>query len=69
MALEIQQRIDDDLEGARYRAKDTENGQAVGVYVSHEALQDYGEEACLNVAQTKYDGSIPVRVTKADFDA
>lgn len=68
MPLDIGDRIDDDLSDARWRAKDSLTSRPVGVRVSHEALQDMGESACLQKAVEKYDGSTDsVRVTTGDF--
>ena len=66
--LNIGERVDDDLSDARWRAVDAATDRPVGVRVSHQALQDYGEQACLQKALNKYDGSAEsVRVTTSDF--
>jgi hypothetical protein len=68
MALEIGERAGETLERVQWRAKDSATGNAVGVHVSHEALQDKGEAACLEKAKQKYDGkSTAVHVTTSDF--
>lgn len=68
MALIIGDRIEDTLERARWRATDSVTSKPVGVQVSHEALQDKGESACLDKAREKYDGSSSaVHVTTTDF--
>lgn len=68
MALIIGDRVDDTLERARWRAKDSITGADVAVRISHEALTDKGEAACLDKASEKYDGSrTSVDVTTGDF--
>jgi len=68
MTLIIGDRIDDDLSDARWRATDSVANKPVGVRISHEALKDKGESACLQKARDKYDGSSSaVRVTTSDF--
>lgn len=62
------------LEGENARTKD-DHGNIVIVSASHEAVQDYGWDAILDVASNKYDAGeiVPnrnpplVRVTTADF--
>ena len=68
MVLIIGDRIEDDMSDARWRATDSAANKPVGVRISHEAIQDKGEAACLQKAQEKYDGlSSAVRVTTSDF--
>lgn len=68
MALIIGERIEDSLERGRWRATDSVTSKPVGVNISHEALRDQGEEACLDKARDKYDGSASsVDVTTSDF--
>jgi hypothetical protein len=68
MALIIGERVQDSLERARWRATDSATSQPVGVNISHEALADNGETACLDKAQEKYDGAASsVDVTTSDF--
>jgi len=68
MTLIIGDRVDDTLERARWRAKDSDTGADVAVKISHEALMDRGEANCLQKAREKYDGSgNPVDVTTGDF--
>lgn len=68
MALNIGERIDDDMADARWRATDTTTGNPVGVRISREALQDHGVSDCLAKATEKFvDGSSGVRVTTSDF--
>jgi len=68
MTLIIGDRVDDTLERARWRARDSITGVDVAVRISHEALTDKGEAACLGKALEKYHGSgNPVDVTSGDF--
>ena len=68
MALIIGDRVADSLERARWSAEDSVTGAHVAVKVSHDALEDKGESACLDKAIEKYDGSeSSVDVTTGDF--
>jgi hypothetical protein len=68
MALNIGERVPGDEFDARWRAADSVTSKQVGVRISHEALQDHGEQVCLEKAQEKYDGrSESVRVVTSDF--
>ena len=68
MTLTIQDRIEDSLERARWRATNSATGAHVSVSASHEAIADKGEMACLSKAQEKYDGAAnAVDVTTGDF--
>ncbi len=68
MALDIGERIGDSLGRARWRATDSITKKSVKVNVSHEALKDNDEAACLDKAREKYNGSADsVDVTASDF--
>jgi hypothetical protein len=68
MALIIGERVQDDINRARWRATDAITGAVVAVTVSLEALSDKGEAACLSKAIEKYNGSgSRVDVTTGDF--
>lgn len=68
MGLEIVERIEDIVERVRFRATDAETGNPVGVRISHEAFNDYGEAACLERARQKYRSpENSVDVTTEDF--
>lgn len=70
MTLTIVERVNDTLARARWRGTDAVTDNPVTVTVSHEAIDDRGEVACLKMAVRKYrspDSS--VEVTNGDFDA
>lgn len=68
MSLQVGERVQDTPERARWRGTDLATGNAVPVTVSHEALQDKGEAACLQMARQKYKSpATSVDVTTGDF--
>jgi hypothetical protein len=68
MALIIGDRVEDSLDRARWRARDSATNADVAVTISCEALTDKGEAACLAKAEEKYDGSARrVDVNNSDF--
>lgn len=68
MALIIGERVQNSMERARWRAKDSATDNHVMISISFDALTDKGEAICLSKAEDKYDGSgSPVDVTSRDF--
>lgn len=68
MSLQVGERLPDTLERARWRGTDAVTGGTVSITISHEALKDEGEAACLSKACEKYKSpSTSVDVTTVDF--
>lgn len=68
MPLITHERLPDTFERARWRAEDSATGIFVGITVSHEALQDLGQDACLTKAKDKYKGiDTMIDITTGDF--
>ena len=60
----------DTITGKNHQMEDTTSGEKVIVKVSIDAIQDYGEDACLNKASQKHtrgliekDNSVSVKIS------
>lgn len=68
MALILGDRVADDFTRARWRATDSVLGKPVSVHITHKALQDFGEPACLAKAVKKFVSPAgAVHITNDDF--